>query len=259
MTFNTMCDFCKGSKLSEFDERLKSITEIVINTQADIISLQELRSVEQLNTINSSLKDYGQIVTQNLIFSYADPSILYNKKKMELMNSGQFWLGPNSGNLSFGWKLSLPRQVLWARFKYQQTEFLFMSTHIDNRLENMDGSTIMIHDFIKDIKVPIILAGDTNQTSYMPEYKRLTQGTFVNAYKIKNEFNIIGNKKQERDLCYLKKGKVFPECLVDHILFSQSHPFEVKNYTIDISRNFKETFPSDHRAIFIDIKINKLN
>ena len=111
MTFNTMCDFCKGSKLSEYDERLRSVRELILKNSPDLISLQELRSKKHLSFIAKELPDHKSIVSDYTLVSYADPAILFNTKKFKLIKAGQFWLGPNEGRFSFGWKYSLPRQV----------------------------------------------------------------------------------------------------------------------------------------------------
>ena len=253
MTFNTMCDFCKGSEINEFDQRLQKIKELVVSHRADLISLQELRSVSQVKEIIKDLPDHKFIASDYFLGSYADPAILYNSKKLKLLKHDQFWLGPNEGRFSLGWKFSLPRQVHWAKFEYEKEEFIFLSTHLDNRLENLAGSASLIRTFLSQFKIPVIIAADTNMTVDMPEYKTLTHERFDNAFDIKKTFKVTGDYQDDRDLCYLRKGKKFPECRVDHILLSKESPYKVEEFIIDSSRNFKDKFASDHRPVIINL------
>ena len=50
MTFNTMCDFCKGSSFFDYKNRVKSLARIVNSYQLDIIALQEVRTLSQVKS-----------------------------------------------------------------------------------------------------------------------------------------------------------------------------------------------------------------
>lgn len=243
-----MCDICKGSNYFDYKKRVTSIRHLIKTHAPDLIALQEVRSVTQIKEILKGMNQYDFITSDSFFLSYADPTIIYDKNKFTLKNSGQFWLGPEKGGFSLGWKFSLPRQVIWAKLQSKTKHFIFSSTHFDNRIENLKGSAHMVNNFFKNNKLPIILAADTNMTVDMPEYKELTHGVFINAFDIKKDFHITGKSKEAKDLCYLRKGKKFPACRVDHILLSKNTKWDVHSFSIDTSKK-DNNFPSDHRAV----------
>jgi endonuclease/exonuclease/phosphatase family metal-dependent hydrolase len=255
MTFNTMCDFCNGSNFFEFDKRSKNIQKIIEADNLDIIALQEVRSFAQIKQLASGLSDY-QIVSNNEgIISYADPTIII-KNSYKILEKGQFWLGPNKGAFTFGWKLALPRQVLWVKLKKGGSIFYFATSHFDNRIENLAGSAEMLRQFFQEKKYPVIFAADTNLTKKMDSYKTLLGDFFENTFDLKESFRIEGKKTKERDLCYRRKGKKFPSCKVDHILVSKNAPFKIKEFKVNLTR-FEGSFPSDHRPITVTFQVLK--
>jgi endonuclease/exonuclease/phosphatase family metal-dependent hydrolase len=257
MTFNTMCDVCKGSDFLNFNGRLDQITAVIKKHQPDIIALQEVRTTSQIKKILQGQPQYSSYSSDLYLFSYADPTIIYNHNKLEVLEKGQAWLGPNENKFSLGWKFSLPRQFLWIKFKDPNNQFVFSTSHFDNRLENLVGSALLVNRFFKKIKTPYIFAADTNITLDMLEYKILTKDVFINAFDVKETFEVLGEYKNDREICYTKKGKKFPECRVDHVLLSKKHKWDVHKFTIDATKSLEKQFPSDHRAVITEISLNK--
>ncbi len=254
MTFNTMCDFCKGSDFFNYDKRIKQIHKIIEKHRPDLIALQEVRTTGQIRKILGELPDYKIISNEGEWISYADPTLIYNAKKFELLSEHRRWLGPGDGSFTLGWKYALPRQILWGVFKTKERNIIFASTHFDNLLANLLGSAYLVNKIFREAKDPVILAADTNIRTNMPEYQTLTQQVFINAFDIKKNFKVDGAYHSDKDLCYLRKGHNFPDCRVDHVLLSGQHPWQVLNYVIDTTK-FNGKFPSDHRAVITEIKI----
>ena len=255
MTFNTMCDFCNGSNFFEFDKRSQSLQKIIEADDLDIIALQEVRSYEQIKQLTKGLPDYQVFSNNDGFISYADPTIIV-KKSYQILEKGQFWLGPNEGKFSFGWKFALPRQVLWVKLKKDDNIFYFVTSHFDNRVENLAGSAEMLRTFFQNKKYPVIFAADTNLTKKMDSYQTLLGDFFENTYEMKESFLVKGIKLKERDLCYKRKGKKFPSCKVDHVLISKNAPFKVKEFKVDLTK-FGGEFPSDHRPIIVTFQVLK--
>lgn len=253
MTFNTMCDFCKGSNFSDYENRLQSIGEIIKTYSPDIVGLQELRTNSHVETLLQGSSDYQYITKKFWGLSYADPAIVFNKSKFKLITSKHLWLGPNSSRINFGWKFSLPRGVIWAEFEIIATKkkFIFMTTHFDNRLENLDQSSLFVNKLISHFNLPVLFAADTNLTTEMKSYGQLIGENLKNAFNMTAEKNIP--IKSKKDLCYLKKGKVFPECRVDHVLITPRNKWDVKSYTLDVTKNYNNKFPSDHRPVIVEL------
>lgn len=257
MTFNTMCDFCNGSNYFDFNNRLQKISDILKTHRPELIALQEIRKSSDIIKLKDDLQGYNIVQSEYAFVSYSDPALLYQINRFQELERGQFWLGPEKGEFSFGWKVALPRQVHWVKLldKKSDKEIIFASSHFDNRRENLRGAAKMVGKYFKKFNEPIIFAADTNITIDMPDYKLLTDHLFINSFALKKSFHVIGNYKKDRELCYTRKGKRFPECRVDHILLSSKHQWNVQKFTLDLTR-YKESFPSDHRPVIIDVQLN---
>lgn len=252
MSFNTMCDFCGRDGYDNFETRKKSIKKIIELENADLISLQEIRSGAQVEYFFSDKPNYELIFFENFFLSYPDPALAINKDKFKVKDKGYFWLGPNNGNLSIGWKYALPRQVQWVKVEIisNKQQIMFLGTHFDNRVENMIGSAHMVSSFIKKQKIPVIFAGDTNCTVDFEGYAHLTNNILINSYDQFKEKRNIASASNSKNLCYLRKGKKFPECRVDHILYSKNSPWNITNWNVNTYKNGNDlNFPSDHRPV----------
>ena len=253
MSFNTMCDVCKGSDYFQYSSRLKTIRNIIQKYRPDLISLQEVRTASHINELLTGLPEYEYFTNEGTLFSYADPTLIYLKEKFKRKDSGKIWLGPKDGNFSFGWKMALPRQAIWLELEYKNLDFLFVSTHFDNRIENLRASAKMMGKILKQFKKPIIFAADTNITPDMDAYKNLLSDHLLNAYSV--ESHKIDPSVPNKDLCYLRKGDKFPECRVDHILLSQNGPWKIKQFIVDTTKSESGEYPSDHRPILTKIEL----
>jgi len=257
MTFNTMCDFCGSKKYDSFDTRKSQISQIINKHSADLISLQEIRTGSQVQDIFQNNKDYKLFYTDSFFMSYADPALAIKKSKFEVLEDGQFWLGPNDGKFSLGWKIALPRQVVWTKLKLKETgfEFYFIGSHFDNRVENMIGSAKQVNDFVKKSKIPVIFAADTNSTSDFEGYKKLVGTEFADSFNLYKEKREIAGS-EHKNLCYHRKGDIFPDCRVDHILLSRHANWKTLSWLVD-TQTFgdQKRFPSDHRPVISTVQI----
>lgn len=242
LTFNTMCEFCHKKEEDEFDKRKNTIKEIIKNTQADIIALQEVTRKSHVNFFINT-KDYYTFYYENWLLSYPDAVLALKKERFLIKNNGHYWLGPDNDSFNLGWKMAMPRLIVFADVmdKWTGKEFSIVSTHFDNRLENLKGSAEFINNLAKDVS--IIFLGDTNSTYEMESYGILKQ----------NMRDLAIDFKGNRENCYLKKGKFFPECRVDHI-FTNMKEIKSLNYKV-ILKKVNDRFPSDHRPIQLDISL----
>lgn len=252
-----MCDFCHKTPEDEFEYRKKPIRKIINKYNADLIALQEVRTSYQLKYFTQDLKNRKLIYKSFGPLSFPDPAIIVNTKKYKILSENFYWLGPREGDFSFGWKWSVPRQLIWVKLQEIQTgeKFIFATTHFDNRNENLLGSAQAVQKLFSDKQIPVIFSGDTNLPIEYETYKVLTKNTFQNSFDISSteKFNSIPGK----DLCYKRKGKKFPACRVDHILLSNKHTWKSEKFIIDLEK-FNGRFPSDHRAVINDISLKVL-
>ena len=254
LNFNTMCDICSGSSREEFPERIKLFQSIIKIYSPNLIALQEVRTASQVKEIIKNFPHYKYYTLENSFISYADPTVIYDSSRFELLNSFQKWLGPTpDGFISIGWKWALPRQIIGIKLKDKKTSevFYFLSSHFDNRIENLRGATKLVQKTIANLDAPALFAADTNTTVDMPEYKDMLGTNLFNAFDQKNELSLVGQYKKERELCYTRKGKKFPECRVDHVLYTKDFPWKARSFLIDTLKMENGKFPSDHRPVIV--------
>lgn len=262
MTFNMTCPtICEKGKFDKFSKRKKWIVDTIKRNAPDIIGLQESLTSFDVKGINAKLDDYYLVYYKNFIgLKYADPAILFKKSKFKLEKLGGFWLGPNGLRFSFGWDLAFPRRVQWVRLIEKETnqEFYFITSHFDNSSKNKEKSAKRLVKLFKDVELPHVFAGDTNLWPALNGYSTLTEH-FNDSFESKEKFTLIRNTDTTiHDSCNLEKGKVFPDCRVDHVLTDKAHKWRIYNWSIDqFKYGKKQKFTSDHRALIVEIGLNE--
>lgn len=256
MTFNTMCDLCKGSDYFDYNNRIKALNETVNRHNPSLFALQEVRTKSQVKKVVAGNSNRKILCTDSWLLSYADPAIVYDESVFKLLDEGQAWLGPNPESINVGWKYAIPRQILWGKFKHikSEKELFFMTGHFDNRIENLTGSAQMVNKILSKQDIPVIFAGDTNLTPNLEIYRSLLGSSLQNVFDMNVEKDLT-YAKDEHELCYRKKGSNFPSCRVDHILISKQHKWNLLKYTIDTTKNFNKNFPSDHRPVVLELEL----
>jgi endonuclease/exonuclease/phosphatase family metal-dependent hydrolase len=259
MTFNTTCSVCNKGQFDKFKKRKYWIVDTIERTKPDLIGMQEVLTHWQLNWFRKKLKDYRLIYHRKFfIFRYADPALFIRKERFAVEKWGGFWLGPLKGWFSLGWKIGLPRRIQWSRLmdRYTGKKFYFVSSHFDNSKKNKTPSAKVFVNAFDDLKHPVILAADTNLRPHMEGYKHINK-TYHDSYDIADKVVFLKNSDTNPDdSCNLEKGKIFPDCRVDHIFLSKDANWDVKLWGVDQYKyGEKNRFTSDHRAYFADITL----
>lgn len=260
MNFNTMCDLCgKKKDHGSYKRRLSAIADTINRHDPDLISLQEFRTRKQVDSrLPKKLSSkYAPIFAKGAILSFADPVLLVRKDKFQVLETNGFWLGPKSQKISFGWKFGIPRRVQLAFLKDLKTgqEFIFVGTHFDNASDNKTASSKYLNHYLKQFKLPVIFAGDTNLKSDHEGYSILLNEIFVDTFQGDQETVFYANGPFGReDACNLSKAPTFPLCRVDHVLISTNSSWSVKSWGVDVFKYFaKKGFVSDHRAVIVEL------
>lgn len=259
MTFNTMCDFCGKKKESgRFKDRIRAIGDTINRHNPDLISLQEIRTANQVRRIQKTLKsEYIRVYSKGEILSYTDATLLVRKDRFKVIRRGGYWLGPNAPRFSFGWKTAIPRRLQWAELEEIETgeRFKFIGSHFDNKLKNKEPTAKWMVEEFKDSKLPIIFGGDTNLWPALNGYGVLTD-TFRDTFHEVSEHPYYSNgPTKNSDGCNLNKAEVFPDCRVDHVLLSRNAPWKTRAWGVDTYKYYgSEGFVSDHRAVIVDLE-----
>lgn len=111
-------------------------------------------------------------------------TIIYNTEKLELMNSGEFWLSDKPEiPASMTWGNTLPRMVNWGLFRIRSTgqQFYFYNTHFHHTADAdfaRTKSAKLIASRVLELpaNIPVVLTGDFNTTEASQAYRALVTG-----------------------------------------------------------------------------------
>ena len=119
-----------------WEYRKGHVLEVIKDEAPDIIAIQEAVTV-QLDFLTSNLKHLHAIGEHTRGGGKGEfAGLLVNHKKLEVLDSGQFWLSEKPTEKgSVSWDSSLPRTATWAKLKAKTTEqcFYVLGTHFDHR------------------------------------------------------------------------------------------------------------------------------
>jgi endonuclease/exonuclease/phosphatase family metal-dependent hydrolase len=114
-------------------------------------------------------------------------AILYRTERLELLESGTFWLSPTPDVPgSKGWDAALERIATWARFRDRRTgcRLLHINTHFDHMGEQArQESARLIRRRLPSLAggLPVVLTGDFNTTPSSVAYRIFTRDTIAGA------------------------------------------------------------------------------
>ncbi|WP_235299394.1 glycerophosphodiester phosphodiesterase family protein [Portibacter marinus] len=108
-------------------------------------------------------------------------AIYYDRKKLDLKESGTFWLSTTPDTVSIGWDAALPRIVTWGQFvdRDSDEEFLAFNTHFDHkgseaRINSVDLILSMMDSLNKE-QFPVVMMGDFNLTPETQPIRNLSK------------------------------------------------------------------------------------
>lgn len=134
MTFNIRFDN-PGDGDNRWDKRRDYVAQTMLFHQAQVCGLQEALHSQILDLLQRMPgyafvgvgRDDGQLKGE---FS----PILYDTRRLQLLDSGTFWLSETPEKVSKGWDAALPRVATWAKLrdKTGRKVFFVVNTHFDH-------------------------------------------------------------------------------------------------------------------------------
>ena len=95
-------------------------------------------------------------------------AVFYNEARLELLDSGTFWLSEMPDVVSKGWDAALPRICTWTRFRDRDTSrtFRVFNTHFDHvgAVARANSAALLLQKIaeINREREPLLLMGDFN-------------------------------------------------------------------------------------------------
>lgn len=260
MSFNIRTLVKEKDPKNNWINRRNQVIELIKSLHPDIMGLQE-PTIEQVKDLDTALKtNYAWFGTaRGSSWMGMGPSeynpIFYNTQRLELQESGTFVINPCS-KIEYILNLKkyglLPRICTWGKFKDKATqqEFFVFNTHLDHLYATAQAhglETIMKFMDKHTTPLPIIFMGDFN-TEITPNLQKTTLRDFIHPKS-------LASKITGPDETYT--GWYFNELKkIDHILINKNAPMKVIQYST-IQETNKDTLPSDHRPVLVDLAFEK--
>lgn len=156
-----------GDGANDWNSRRELLVEQLRRHNADTIGLQEALRF-QIDEIRDALPQYGEIGIGREGGEKGEYScILYNRQKLDVLDSGTFWLSETPGKKSQDWGAACIRICTWALLADKKTgeSFYHYNAHLDHRSAEarLKSVRLIAHRIADGIPiVPFVLTGDFN-------------------------------------------------------------------------------------------------
>lgn len=242
---NVMC--WEKENVGTYEIRRPLLKNVFRNYGADIIGMQEVTERWE-KYFDNDLRDFGKFLVYRGKNNKEAVPIYWRKDKLEVVDSGYFWLSETPERESYGWCAGCLRITCWILFRCKETgkEFTFVNTHLDHiSKEARINGLQLIYDFIekrfgKDF--PLILTGDFNA---QPNSETISKADIL----LNSARNIA--KKTTDEITFHGYSKDSGQ-IIDYIYLSRS--ITCNQFTI--IKEFNDGIPqSDHYGIMAEIDI----
>ena len=154
---------------NEWKYRAEASPAMIKDYAPDIFGVQEALP-EQVAYMQKELPKYGCVGVgrEDGVSKGEHMSIFFNKKTVELLEWGTYWLSETPEVPSMGWDARCKRTATWARMRMTNSgkEFFYVNTHLDHRGKEAQQKGLDL--IVKRIAamnpdgLPMILTGDFN-------------------------------------------------------------------------------------------------
>jgi endonuclease/exonuclease/phosphatase family metal-dependent hydrolase len=202
-------------------------------------------------------------------------AIAYASDRLELLDTGGFFLSETPETWSLGWDAAYVKALVWARFRLLQSgdELLHLNTHLDHigeraRVESVRLLLRRLPD-LRGADLPVILTGDFNCNPWSPGYRIHVASTFTDesyhllrAHGFTDAFLAVGGEDSAASFTFHGfKGSEYWAAQhhmagrIDWIL-SLDGARIVRPLTCFIARDqAPPVFPSDHYPVVADVEL----
>ena len=251
MSYNIRLDHPKDGE-NAWPNRKEATIEMINTLKPDVFGVQEALP-HQVQYVEENAVDYAcaGVGRDDGVSKGEHMSIYWNKKTIEMIEWGTYWLSETPDEPSYGWDAGCRRTATWALMKDKRNgkNFFFVNTHLDHKgVEARKNGLQLVVDKIAAMNpdgYPMVLTGDFNVT---PDDECLVEldKQMVSTRKIAKvtdsytTYNGWGNNAPE-------KGYV-----IDYIY--ESGFSEVLEYRTVTEQFCEKPFVSDHYPIISVLK-----
>ena len=246
----TICSFnIRGSNMdtgvNAWSNRKKMVIREFGNYQYDIVCMQEPLTDQIQDFLSIGIYEWLGVSGQGTPDSDVFTPIFYNKKKLNVLDYGTFWLSETPDVVSRGWDGKFPRICTWAKFRDIENcrSFYVFNTHLDHvgEVAKLEGARLICRK-IKEMTAEeaVFNTGDMNSTPETPPIH-----TFLSEFSNSRE---IATEKSGPAGTAHSYGKLYPPSQIDYIFVNE---YISVTKAITITKNSDPVYMSDHYPIVI--------
>lgn len=242
--------------------RLTQIIQIIDKYRPDTVGLQEDK-LYGLQQIKARLGDVYEQVAINMSVSQNEGeycSILYNKNKLSVVESGTKWMSPTPDVPYSEFECPVevenpnelrPRIFTYAVFERKSDGFRYMhvNTHLSHVCNEMRVLQIeVLANFLDNYKeIPVIVTGDFNSESTMRPYFIMTSHDFSDSQQLAKITKNTGKTYLGDVVTPVTFNKVIDFCFMRDVKY-------VRYYSV-ITDTINDEYPSDHMPVYVEFEL----
>ena len=179
-------------------------------------------------------------------------AILYRTERLELIDSGTFWLSPTPEvPASKGWDAAIERVATWGRFRDRRTgcTHVHLNTHFDHIGEQArQESARLIRRRLAELArgSPVIVTGDLNADPSSVAYGVFTRDSIGGTGPLRDAHAVSRDGHYGPSSTWTAFRAIEPGRRIDYVLVSE--PIAVLQHAI-LTDRWDDRFPSDHLPV----------
>jgi endonuclease/exonuclease/phosphatase family metal-dependent hydrolase len=192
MSFNVRGSSNESDGVNAWNNRAALNVETIVRHAPHVIGFQEFQN-GNLDTYSEMLPGYSYVLGPKAgnRYPYEFNAIFFDPTRLELLDSGGFWISTTPERYSSSWQTRCVRSVNWTNLRCLDTNlsFLHFNTHLDHisRSARVEGSKLLLRK-VAETQVsqenppPAIVTGDFNCAPGSIPHRNLTEDGFVDTY-----------------------------------------------------------------------------
>ena len=193
MSFNIRGFSRRGEGSNRWENRAALNVTTIKRYAPALIGVQELQE-ESLATYREKLSEYAYILGPGAgnRTPHEFNAIFYDPVRLEVLDSGGFWLSETPDRYSSAWRTRVVRSANWARFGSLSANlsFLHLNTHLDHvsSLARAKGSELILHRImeLQEEGLPTVVTGDFNCLPGSLPYRSFVENGFQDTFLTAN-------------------------------------------------------------------------
>ena len=187
-------------------------------------------------------------------------AILYRTDRLELLESGTFWLSPTPEVAgSKGWDAAIERVATWGRFRDRSSgcRYVHLNTHFDHIGEHArQESALLIRRRLAALAdgMPVVVTGDLNSDPLSAAYRVFVHDTIARATgPLRDGFRVSRDGNYGPTSTWNAFKAIEPGRRIDYVLVSPQ--VSVMSHAI-LPDSWDGRFPSDHLPVIAALQVS---